>query len=105
MMLRGGGTGAALAHAGRFAQDNGGCCYVLKPRHLRIGAQADDEDGEHMEPAENSDLTTLTLKLRVLAARAAVPLVRGGQVSLAVSVWGASGDCKREIYRPVSTTC
>merc|ERR1712216_968997 len=68
IMLGAGGCGAALAHAGRFAQDNGGCGYVLKPPHLRPGAHADDDDdGSHDETtAENSDLAILTLKLRVL---------------------------------------
>merc|ERR1711972_538587 len=35
MMLQGAGRSALLAHAGRFAQDNGGCGFVLKASHLR----------------------------------------------------------------------
>lgn len=106
MMFRGAGSSAQLAHAGRFAQDNGGCGYVLKPRHLRVAAHPDDDEAEigHHKPDENEDLM-MTLKIRVLAARAAVPYCRGGHVSLAVSVWGSSSDCRRETYRPVQTQC
>merc|ERR1711865_498070 len=44
IMPKASGSSAALAHAGRFAQDNGGCGFVLKPSHLR---QYNDEDVDH----------------------------------------------------------
>merc|ERR1711920_343229 len=51
---------------------------------------------------------TFNLTVRVLLARAAIPTAKDGQISVAVSVrgrritvWGASTDCKREVYRPV----
>jgi len=114
MIMRGAGSSALLAHAGRFAQDNGGCGYVLKPKHLRIAAQFSSEiDGqmEHHEAQESKALMdesvekTLTVRIRVLAARAVVPSSRGAHLSLAISVCGASADCRREVYRPVSTVC
>merc|ERR1719174_3501062 len=101
LIFRGGGAGATLAHAGRFAQDNGGCGYILKPPHLRMDAHTDDQDDENMGPSSMS----LNLKLRILAARATIPSIRGSQVSVAVSVWGASSDCARQTYRTVPGPC
>uniref|UniRef100_A0A7S0AEC7 Phosphoinositide phospholipase C n=1 Tax=Pyrodinium bahamense TaxID=73915 RepID=A0A7S0AEC7_9DINO len=90
----GSGDSAALAHVGRFWQENGGCGYVLKPPHLC-------QVKECPEVAE----APVRLELRVLAARA-VPGVDGqaapeGPTLVAVSVWGMAADCARKAYRPV----
>jgi len=85
------GDGAVLAHCGRFAQDNGGCGYVLKPPHLRSGAAPDDG------PAVGG----LRLDLRILAARALPRLAPEAPVAVAVSVWGATRDCARQSYAPM----
>lgn len=88
------GDSTTLVHAGRFAQDNGGCGYVLKPEHLR--PQEGDAAADAAAPMPQR------LELRTLAARA-VPGVGAerGATALAVSVWGAPEDCARQVYRPV----
>jgi hypothetical protein len=88
---RGCGEAALLAHMGRFAQDNGGCGYVLKPPHLRSRCP--------LAPPS----PPLQVELQVLAARAvpgfgAAPYPTGS-VSLAISIWGASTDCARRASR------
>jgi len=93
--------GAILAHLGRFAQENGGCGYVLKPKHLRA------EDPDH-SPSAATVPTPVRLELRIIAARA-LPGIGGrtspmGPTSVAVSVWGCSGDCQRHVSRPALPT-
>merc|ERR1712151_1408993 len=95
MHHRGRGDVAAVVHAGRFAEDNGGCGYILKPPHLRQG------DGE-------AGLAPIRLELRVIAARA-VPSASGrklleGYAILIVSVHGSPMDSAREAYRPCKAT-
>eukprot|EP00747_Dinoflagellata_sp_TGD_P091784 gnl/TRDRNA2_/TRDRNA2_165183_c1_seq2.p1 gnl/TRDRNA2_/TRDRNA2_165183_c1~~gnl/TRDRNA2_/TRDRNA2_165183_c1_seq2.p1 ORF type:complete len:333 (+),score=40.49 gnl/TRDRNA2_/TRDRNA2_165183_c1_seq2:3-1001(+) len=92
------GDRAALAHAGRFAEDNGGCGYILKPPSMRTGAPAGGTAGS------SASATGLKLELRILAARA-VPGAGGsgwpeGPVVVVVSAWGARADCQRRCSRP-----
>jgi len=83
---RGRGDSSVVAHSGRFAEDNGGCGYVLKPESLRRHGIDDANGGK-----------VLRLDLRVIAARAVPGLVPGrlveGLATLVVSIVGAPDDC------------
>mmetsp|Transcript_9262 Transcript_9262/g.20718 ORF Transcript_9262/g.20718 Transcript_9262/m.20718 type:complete len:1051 (-) Transcript_9262:118-3270(-) len=94
--------GAGIAHAARFAYENGGCGYVLKPQNLRSpGLQ------QKTVPA------TLRIELRVIAARA-IPgtFTRRApgadedeeapdKVMFTASIWGSGNDSARRSYTPV----
>jgi len=85
--------GVVHVHVGRFAQENGGSGYVLKPPHLR-----NEEGAKEEEPWE--------LRIRCIAGRAiprsdGMPGLCDKPMGLAIAIWGASKDCNRRIYRPV----
>eukprot|EP00442_Polarella_glacialis_P001399 CAMPEP_0115157306 /NCGR_PEP_ID=MMETSP0227-20121206/68976_1 /TAXON_ID=89957 /ORGANISM="Polarella glacialis, Strain CCMP 1383" /LENGTH=918 /DNA_ID=CAMNT_0002568677 /DNA_START=59 /DNA_END=2812 /DNA_ORIENTATION=- len=91
------GDGPVMAHAGRFAQHNGGCGYALKPAHF-TGAEDSQGVAETAPPP-------VRLELRVIAARAlpgsGIRAEPSGPVAVAVSVCGTPKDCTRVAYQPV----
>mmetsp|Transcript_64584 Transcript_64584/g.135540 ORF Transcript_64584/g.135540 Transcript_64584/m.135540 type:complete len:414 (-) Transcript_64584:143-1384(-) len=89
--------GPVLAHIGRFCQDNGGCGYILKPPHMRSEAHVSRQASD----LACSEPESLRLDVRLLAARGLPQVHEGsnGPVSAVVSIWGASGDCSRQVYR------
>lgn len=94
----GSSDGAVLAHAGRFCEDNGGCGYVLKPSSLRMEVGRLQTDGGALAKSDQR----VRLEIRLLAARAPPRVGESASlVSVAVSVWGASADCARQVYKPV----
>eukprot|EP00929_Paragymnodinium_shiwhaense_P013872 TRINITY_DN121724_c0_g1_i1.p1 TRINITY_DN121724_c0_g1~~TRINITY_DN121724_c0_g1_i1.p1 ORF type:complete len:916 (-),score=94.83 TRINITY_DN121724_c0_g1_i1:67-2814(-) len=94
--------GGALAHLARFAQDNGGCGYVLKPPHML---------SQKGQPASSAP-APLKMEVRILAARAVPGLgtspngwrshaLCSSKVELAISIFGIPSDCGRHQFEPV----